>query len=146
VKFTVVIPNRYPDVIQPLLKSLKEFEGTANVVIIPNGHVEGYGYTPLPYPNEPFVYAKACNIGIKYALERDHDVVLLNDDCVLLGPTLDSLAILAYHFPDIGLLSPLIKGCVGNPLQRWYEKRGHWDQNGTELVKYVTGVQPVCFP
>jgi hypothetical protein len=140
--FGVVIPNHYPDVIFPLVQSLKRLEPDARVIVIADGHTNSYGFEMIPYEG-PFVFSKAVNMGIK-ALDSA-DVILLNDDCVLLEEfSLSKLAYLGEIHQDIGILSPLIRGCVGNPLQRSHELKTYWKP--FKVIQHQGGEMPICFP
>jgi len=143
-KYMVVIPNRYPDVIAPLIESIKRWTAKPYpVVVIANGHHNGYGFWRMDYPPINFVYAKAVNYGIRHY--EDCDIILLNDDCVLLQMDFfDELSKLAYIDDECGILSPLIKGGVGNKFQYWYDRHKLWAPD--QGFKLITGVEPVCFP
>jgi GT2 family glycosyltransferase len=145
--YVIVIPNRYPDVIQRLLTSLKQYEPNTTVCIIADGHDHSYGYNMIKYPFDEFRYARSVNLGIKWAINSGDlpDIVLLNDDCILLdGKTLPVLEEQAKSVQPVGILSPMIKGSVGNPAQRYHE-RAKWWRPG-EAVKLVWSPEPVCFP
>jgi len=139
-----VIPNHYPEVIVPLLKSLGQFPVLgARVIIIADGHDNDYGFEAIRYPDEKFVFAKAVNLGVR-ALGRQ-DVVLLNDDCILIEPRpFQRLEEIAQLSSQIGILSPLIKGCVGNSIQRWHERDRFWQSR--EVIHFAMGKEPICFP
>ena len=66
---------------------------------------------------EPFSFARNANLGIDpYG---KHDVVLVNDDVQFTrGNSLADLERAAYSEPGIGIVSPVVLGTVGNPLQR----------------------------
>lgn len=141
-EFGIVIPNRYPDIIAPLIQSLKDFEPGVRVIIVADGHTNDYGFEMIPY-EEPFVFSKAVNMGIK-ALGTA-DAILLNDDCVLLEcRSLSRLAYIGCIHGNIGILSPLIKGCAGNPIQRWHEKEKYW--RPLQVIQNQLGTMPICFP
>jgi len=138
----VIIPNRFPDIIAPLIESIARFEPQASVTIIADGHTNGYGHKVIPYNHPEFVYSKAVNLGIKSV---ETNIVLLNDDCVLLEPnTFQRLEEVGMSRPEIGLVSPLIKGGVNNEFQRWHLRTICWDRG--ETLKYIHGVKPICFP
>ena len=140
--YGVVIPNKYQDVIEPLLISLKEHEPNAKVIIVADGHKESYGYDMIPYDRKSFQFAIAVNMGIR-KLDTE-DIILLNDDCVLLEPAFKDLSVISRTNPTVGILSPLIKGCVGNPMQRYHERDKWWSPG--ERIKFISGIEPVCFP
>lgn len=140
--YSVIIPNRYDDIITPLIKSLREFAPEAHVLIIADHHDRNYGYGIIRHEMERFQFAVAVNMGIE-ACPTD-DIFLVNDDTILLEPTFEPLLEVADKFPTVGILSPLIRGCVGNPAQRYHELKKHWVQY--ERIKFVNGAMPVCFP
>jgi hypothetical protein len=142
--YAVVIPNRFEDVIRPLLASIvRKIPAPFRAGIIMDGHTRDYGYLGLPYDDPHFSFARAVNIGIQAF--QGQDIVLLNDDCVVLEWNFfDRLAQLAYADPMIGILSPLIVGCVGNPVQRWHEQCMYWTPE-MDFID-VPAPSPVCFP
>ena len=119
--FSVVIPNRFEDVIKPLLESIELYEPTPpRIMIVANGHDNNYGYESVTIPVRKglrFNFARAVNAGIK-AVEPD-DVIVMNDDVRLLeSGTFDTLSKMAYSDSDIGLISPLVDGGCGNLFMR----------------------------
>ena len=135
--FGIVIPNRYPDIIVPLVESLRCFPtDDARIIIVADGHSNNYGFESIAYEDDHFCFSKAVNIGIRALGE--HDVVIMHDDCVVLQPdTFRHLERIAHFSQDVGILSPLIKGCVGNPLQRWHERERYWLAN--DDLRFVGG-------
>lgn len=145
--FSVVVPNRYADIIQPLVRSVRQHYPNSypRILIVANGHQNGYGFWRVDYPvsKDKFNFSKAVNLGINSF--PDDDIILLNDDCVLLEDMFfHKLRDVAYEDEQIGILSPLIKGCVGNKLQRWHERERWWGPN--QRFTDVHGKDPVCFP
>jgi GT2 family glycosyltransferase len=140
--YGIVIPNRFTDVIRPLVDSIKKFEPNTRVIIVADNHTCSHGFEIITHGMEHFQFSKAVNLGIQ-KLEGS-DVILLNDDCVLLEPTFNQLAEMSNRYLTVGLISPLIKGCVGNPVQRFHEYKKWW--NDFENIKLVWGKEPVCFP
>jgi GT2 family glycosyltransferase len=142
--YGVIIPNRYPDIIQPLIQSIKEWEqAPTKIVVVSDGHQDGYGFESVPYDREKFCYSRAINIG--FDALGDLDAILLNDDCVLVEPnTFQRLDRIASREPMIGILSPLIRGGIGNKLQSFHEYKKHWDPE--EEIRGVYEPDPVCFP
>jgi GT2 family glycosyltransferase len=142
--FTVVIPNRFPEVIKPLLVSINnKIHSKPPIVIIMDGHTNNYGYSGFPYNEEHFCYSRAVNIGIKTFPQED--IILMNDDCQILEwDFFNRLSQLAYADPYCGILSPLIVGCAGNEYQRWHEMVRFW----TPDMDFVEVKDPstVCFP
>lgn len=144
--FGIVIPNRYPDIIAPLIESISRLipAPLPRIVIVADGHINTYGFEMISCWQEKFVFAKAANIGI-LAAGSDSDILLLNDDMVILEPNFFIRLWLEAKFrPKVGILSPLIKGCAGNEIQRWHDKDRYWKPG--ESVKCVLGSMPICFP
>ncbi len=143
--YAVIVPNRYEDVIKPLQVSIHHHipEPKPRILIIANFHDRDYGFEAVKYPPIGFVYAKAVNMGIRAA--GIDDVILLNDDCIVLVPDFfNELRKWAYQVEQVGILSPMIKGGVGNPYQYWYDKPKYWKHD--EKIKAVLTPAPVCFP
>lgn len=144
--FNIIIPNRFPDVIQPLLQSIEEKEDAAHsLIIVADGHENFYGHWGVKYSDPHFCYSKAINLGIKQTGLYE-DVVLLNDDCkVLEWNFFNRLRDFAYARPEVGILSPLIVGCVGGEgQQRFWEKEKWWGLD-VDFID-ILDPHPVCFP
>jgi glycosyltransferase involved in cell wall biosynthesis len=142
--YAVVIPNRYKEVIAPLLDSIEaKIKPKPLIIIIQDGHRDSYGYHGIPYDEEHFCFARAINIGIRAAAGKD--IIILNDDCKILEfAFFERLRQMAYIDPQCGILSPLIVGCAGNPVQRWHEMVRYWTPE-VDFIN-VTEPSPVCFP
>lgn len=142
-KYGITVPTRYDDIIQPLLMSLKILSPQPRVVIVADGHERDYGYELAHYVGKSkhkFVYAAAANLGIQ-ALD-DLDVILLNDDISFDDKLVfQKLQAAAYFNERVGIVSPLIQGCVGQLRQRWWEHKHYWPAN-TDLLY----VDVLCFP
>jgi len=72
---------------------------------------------------KPFVWARNINIGIRAV--RDPAVVIMGDDVLMATP--DAFGHLAECFeehPQIGAVSPAVRGVVGNPIQQEHRKEG----------------------
>ncbi len=110
--YSIIVPNKFEDVIQPLLTSLNQYESDPfHLVISADNHDRSYGYDLIKMSG-PFVFSKSVNAGIKKV--HPADVILLNDDIRLLQhDTFELLAQAAYKDPSIGILSPLIDGGCG---------------------------------
>jgi hypothetical protein len=127
---TLVTLTKYSDLFDQLHKSICVHDPEIQKIVVTSGgaqvHIPGWRVVPGV---EPFVFARNANLGLK-AAGSDTDVLLINDDCQLLMPTLGGLAVVAAAHPP-GLLSPQIRGGVGNPQQReqpgrdWYEARDY---------------------
>jgi len=142
--YTVVIPNRFEDIIQPLIRSIRAYipKPHPRIIIVADGHKNSYGFEQIPYPGGKFQFAISANAGIVEAGEDD--VILMNDDISLLQRHFFRRLAEEADYPDVGILSPLIMGGVGNKLQYYHQKSIWWRPE--ERHKDVTGEAPVCFP
>ena len=113
--YSVVIPNRFEDIIKPLLESIKRYEQHPTVIIVADRHDRSYGYKKVKLSGQ-FSFAKAANTGIRAA--RQDDIILMNDDSRLVMPTFNILNNIAYSDPKIGILTPMIDGGCGNLFMR----------------------------
>lgn len=111
---TIVIPSKYPDIFEGCRSSLEKFAPQAKKVLVRDGDDIGdpEGWKVIQGPDEPFIYARNVNLGIKAC---SGDVLLMNDDVRFIHPrTLETLqGVLALH-PSIGVLSPLVDGLACN--------------------------------
>lgn len=143
--YTIIIPNRFYDIIQPLIRSLRIYEQElSKVVIIADGHDCAYGYKMIKTEGD-FVYSKAINLGIKAA--GLDDVILLNDDVRLTEfDTFKILQKMAYSKPRIGILSPLVDGGCGNVWMK-VDRTDLWESNtlGIHFCKGLRGPDRVTF-
>jgi SAM-dependent methyltransferase len=143
--YCVVIPNKYEDIINPLIHSIEGFEkAKPRIIVVADGHERGYGFEVVSTPDHwPFIFARQCNVGIEAAGKAD--VILINDDVRLLQfNTFATMWRVAQDNPDVGIISPLIDGGVGNPKQRAQWKH-HWPTKG---LVYCSGLGEdyICFP
>ena len=138
IKYSVVIPNRFEDVIRPLLESIREFESTDTlVIIVADNHDRSYGYDIIE-TSGPFIYGKSVNLGINYI--PTNDVILLNDDVRLVQPdTFKTLQKIAYSDPMIGILSPLVDGGCGNIYMK--ASNGHLWSKLDSTIYYPNGLR-----
>jgi hypothetical protein len=147
--YAIVIPNRFQEAIDPLLESIREKISDhptlrPPIIIVADGHERDYGFKMVRYNEDHFVFSRAAHLGIN-AAPADSDIILMNDDCVLLEWNFfERFAQLAQANPFIGILSPLIVGCAGNPIQRWHEKHMFWTP-AMDFI-HVSSPEPVCFP
>lgn len=142
--FGIVIPNRYEDIIDPLILSINvRIPHKPPIVIVADGHTRDYGFQMVAYDDKHFVFSRAVNLGMNQLPGRD--IILLNDDCrIIEWNFFDRLEQLAYADDKIGILSPLILGCVGNEAQRWHERHLYWKPE----KDFINVMEPnaVCFP
>jgi GT2 family glycosyltransferase len=130
----IVTLTRFPDIFERLRASVDQWESgvLAHKVAVTSGGavVDAPGWRSVAGV-EPFVFARNANVGMS-AVAPHCDVLLINDDCELTGPLLDTCRILTDANPSIGLLAPYVVGGVGNKLQR-FGARG-----ATECRYYVS--------
>ena len=115
---TICTLTRYPEIFNRLRVSVENYERYVRKIVVTSGDCEVYapGWTVIR-GIEPFIYARNANIGIGAA--GGGDILLINDDCELMCPILDTLGGIVAANPNIGIISPQIDGGVGgNRLQR----------------------------
>jgi hypothetical protein len=146
--FAVVVLNKYPQLARNLIRSIREnHTRMPRVIVIADGHDEMFGENVLTRREDrSFVFARNANLGIDCAGNKD--VILANDDCEITEKdSIFKLVSIAAKFPRLGILSPVIDGGVGNPLQKIGSSG--WPQNaGNEICLGGTeaDAMPVCFP
>jgi hypothetical protein len=144
--YSVVIPNKYEDVITPLIDSIHKYVpgNKPDILVVSDNHDRNYGFRNVVYDDKFFMFAKAVNLGIANT-PKNHDILLLNDDCRLLEDNFfDRFWQAAQAHPRMGILSPLVVGCVGTPQQRWHERHIHWGK--TQQYYEIKGKEGICFP
>ncbi len=150
--YYLVILNRYPELAEALLRSIsiqcKEFP---EIVIVTDRHdgsqiTAHVPFTCLPVWSENFVYARNANAGI--GLRRQDDCILCNDDCVVTEKNFfEKLATESLRVPNVGILSPLIAGGIGNPMQATNQQKTLWPK-GISMVEArgrTASAPPICF-
>lgn len=144
--YSVLIPNRYDDIIRPLLESIErnEPDPKPNILIIADNHSRRYGYNTIRVDGEDFSFAKNVNIGIQQVYPND--VILLNDDIRLIMPVFRELRAIMERHPKIGILSPLIDGGVGNKKQSAEHVLTRPDPPGELTYIPCTADDFICFP
>lgn len=86
--YSIIVPSRNIDNLSACVSRLREMGETGHVIWVDDydqpralpPHVLGWGCKHVD-GRKPFVFARNVNIGISAA--GDHDIVLLNDDCLL---------------------------------------------------------------
>jgi GT2 family glycosyltransferase len=148
----VVCHYRHPELAQRMLDSLQQLQSeiknsNAELFIVndsPEDHalnnvldsyrsqVASIGLTIVKNKTN-LGFVKSSNLGIRYALDINADVLLLNSDAVLYPGTLSELIYVAYADPMIGFVSPRSNNAtictlsldVGSPpsgIKEFYEK------------------------
>jgi hypothetical protein len=147
--YTVVIPNKFEDVINPLLASILKYRSKPlNLVVVADGHDRSYGYESVRTDHDKFIFGRAANTGIRHA--SPNDIILMNDDARLTQMnTFETLFQEAYLDPSIGILSPLIDGGCGNMFMKSDHVDKLWTGNpsvvGNTMYRGGTGFDYISF-
>ncbi len=126
---TIIIPSRYPDIFSKCRESIDKFAPKEKKILVRDGHdIEApSGWTTIQGPESKFVYSRNINLGIA---KSTGDVLLCNDDVLLKhSGTLEIMQNVMEKHPDVGILSPLIIGMVG---EYW---QGHTPE--TQTIQYT---------
>lgn len=130
---TIIVPSRYLDIFADCRDSLDRYAPKEHKILVRDGNSidAPSGWTTIQGPDSRFVYSRNINLGITASTG---DVLLTNDDVRFTHPrTLEIMqAVMARH-PDVGILSPLIKGDVGE----------YWQGHATKTL-HLTDVR-LCF-
>lgn len=122
---TIIVPSRYPDIFADCRDTINKFAPKENKILVRDGNsiAAPDGWTTIQGPDAKFVYSRNINLGIAASTG---DVLLTNDDVRFMhSKTLEIMQhVLAQH-PEVGILSPLIKGMVG---EYW---QGHTPETST---------------
>lgn len=138
--YVVVTLNRYPKLAEKFIASIRTtHEVMPDVVVVRDRNDATYGDDVKVIDGRlPFVYAANANIGMQYYGNRD--VFLCNDDLVCVEKDFfHRLASIAGKYPQCGIMSPLIKGGLGNEIQEWHCKDKMWkDVLNSEIITTTT--------
>lgn len=141
--FVIVIPNKYPELARNLIGSIiAAHDPPPHICVVTDNHKTQFDAACSIEATGPFVYAKSVNLGIN--AYPNYDVVLCNDDCECMTELFFfRLRHLAYQYQNIGILSPLIDGGVGNEWQQ-FPPIAPWTM---KMLPEVIGLeQTICFP
>ena len=130
---TIIVPSKFPDIFADCRASIDKFAPKEKKILVRDGHgIDApAGWTTIQGPEEKFVYSRNINLGIA---KSTGDVLLTNDDIRFLHPnTLEILQNVMHRYPEVGILSPLIKGDVGE----------YWQSHATRTL-HLTQVR-LCF-
>jgi GT2 family glycosyltransferase len=131
---TLVVLGKYKDIFSSFRESAEKYLGNIPKILVRDGHdiPDPPGWIVIQGPQK-FGMARNANLGLRAA---PHDVLYCGDDIQFTQPdTLKILCELAYRDPDIGILSPRIRGGANNLLQRQPPDRD---------ISYAA--RNVCFP
>ena len=121
-QFGVVVCNRYPELMEKFIESIKAtHDQLPSIVVVRDRNDASYGKDVEVIDGRlPFVFARNSNLGIQYFADRD--IFLCNDDIEIMQKEFfPQLHAIGCAYPRCGLMSPLIKGGVGNELQDYYK-------------------------
>lgn len=130
---TIVVPSKFPDIFADCRDSLDKYAPKENKILVRDGNdIESpANWRTIQGPQGQFVYARNINLGIA---QSTGDVLLTNDDVRFTQTrTLEIMQNVLARHPEVGLLSPLIKGDVGE----------YWQSHATKELHY-TDVR-LCF-
>lgn len=136
------------------LESCDEFK----VIVVDNNSQDGtvefikknYPKIELIEKSENLGFGKANNIGIKEALRRGADhILLLNQDAYLESDTVEELTRAAFQNPEYGILSPIHLDGSGKRFDRNFTNYMHYDKNkdffSDALFNRLAGIYEVPF-
>jgi hypothetical protein len=143
--YAIVVLTGFPDIFAQFYYSAVKFEAKTKRVFVTSrtlSEVESslrWDSVTCIAGVEPFSFPRNANIGIKAAGRSD--VFLVNDDVQFLKPnSVAALASIAYEHPEVGILSPVFEGRVGNRLQ---ERSG--SGQGKFIHEFSYSDQRLCF-
>jgi GT2 family glycosyltransferase len=123
---TIIVPSRFPDIFEDCRDSINKFAPKENKILVRDGNsiAAPEGWQTIQGPDAKFVYSRNINLGIAASTG---DVLLTNDDVRFMHPnTLEIMQNVMARNPEVGILSPLIKGDVGE----------YWQSHATKI--YIT--------
>jgi hypothetical protein len=124
---TIIVPSKFNDIFQPCKESINRFCPRQHKILVRDGHdIAPPDSWKTIQASGPFVYSRNINLGIK---QSTGDVLLTNDDVRFTHPyTLEIMQNVMEKNPDVGILSPLIIGDVGEFFQSHATKTLHYTQ------------------
>lgn len=124
---SIIVPSKFPDIFEDCRESLDRYAPKENKILVRDGHAitAPDNWKTIQGPDAPFVYSRNINLGI---IESTGDVLLTNDDVQFThSHTLEIMQNVMAQHPEVGILSPLIKGDVGE----------YWQSHATKLLHYT---------
>lgn len=136
---TLVTLTGFSDIFDDFRDSVEEHALSVPRVVVTSNGVQlsvGSGRWTIVPGVSPFIYARNANIGIRQVPHGD--VILVNDDVTFTSDGFVSdLAEAAARYPRLGILSPLVMGGVGNPLQAYSLSWGNRFTISEERLAFV---------
>jgi Glycosyltransferase like family 2 len=124
---TIIVPSRYPDIFESCRDSIDRFAPLENKILVRDGHdiMPPENWKTIQGPEGKFVYSRNINLGLK---EATGDVLLCNDDVVFTHRgTIETMQNILDKHPEVGIISPLIDGMVGE----------YWQGHATQTLHYT---------
>lgn len=115
----VVIPSKDANNLHVSVAAVRRYQPDARIIVVDDGLVSVPDGVETVQGVKPFVFARNINIGIRRALDRDgNGVVLLNDDAILeTSRGFEKLARIHVEHPECGVVAPASTN-TGNLNQR----------------------------
>jgi hypothetical protein len=125
---TIIVPSKHNNIFEACKNSIDKYAPKEKKILVRDGNAipSPDQWITVQGPASPFVYSRNINLGIK---QSTGDVLLTNDDVRFTHPyTLEIMQNVMEKNPDVGILSPLIIGDVGEFFQSHATKTLHYTQ------------------
>lgn len=122
---SIIVPSKFPDIFTDCCDSINKFAPKENKILVRDGNsiAAPASWTTIQGSDAKFVYSRNINLGIAASTG---DVLLTNDDVTFRHPkTLEIMQNVLARHPEVGVLSPLVKGDVGEYWQSHAVKELH---------------------
>ena len=123
---TIIVPSKHPEIFADCRDTINKFAPSEKKILVRDGNdVECPANWQMIQAPQGFVYSRNVNLGI---VASTGDVLLCNDDVRFTQPnTLEILQNVMYQHPEVGIISPLIRGDVGE----------FWQSHATHTLHYT---------
>ena len=142
--FAIGILNKYPELADNLIKSiLATHDPAPRIIVVADNHDTQFPGALTVKTILPFVAAR--NINIAMDVYPNRDFIFCNDDTECVEDRFFfKLQDIAYKYKNMGILSPLIDGGVGNEWQQ-YPECYRWSDYGIS-ADTIAIEETICFP
>jgi O-antigen biosynthesis protein len=127
VRASIIVPSKFPEIFADCRDTINKFAPKERKILVRDGNSIDApdGWTTIQGPDGRFVYSRNVNLGIAAS---SGDVLLTNDDVRFTQPnTLEIMQNILHKHPEVGILSPLIRGDVGE----------YWQSHATNTLHYT---------